>query len=158
MPVFETWSEARAAEIIGAHSHQAGAALPIMHALQEAFGYVPRDAVPMVASALNLSRAEVHGIVTFYHDFHDKPPGRHVLKLCRAESCQSMGGDALADYAREQLRIGWGETTLDGRVTLQPVFCLGLCACSPNAMIDEKVVGGLTREKLGALLDGIKRA
>src|ERR1700679_1032394 len=101
MAVSETWSEKRAVEIIDGQLHKAGAALPILHALQEECGYVPRDAVPLVANALNLSRAEVHGIVTFYHDFHDKPQGRHVVKLCRAESCQSMGADALATYAKE---------------------------------------------------------
>ena len=152
MPNFESWSPARGAAIVAAHQGRDGATLPILHALQETFGYVPRDAVPMVAAALNLSRAELHGIVTFYHDFRDRPPGTHVLKLCRAEACQSMGADALADEARKQLRVGWGETTADGRVTLEPVFCLGLCACAPAAMVDDKVVGALDREKLGALI------
>src|SRR5271156_3820181 len=125
------WSETRAGEIIAAHVQQEGATLPILHALQEEFGHVPQDAIPMVAHALNLSRAEVHGVVTFYHDFREAPAGRHVLKLCRAEACQSMGADALADQARGQLHVEWGETTADGRVTLEPVFCLGLCACAP---------------------------
>jgi formate dehydrogenase subunit gamma len=114
---------------------------------------MPEEAVPLVAAALNLSRAEVHGIVTFYHDFRGTPPGRHVLRLCRAEACQSMGADALAATARERLKVGWGATTADGRVTLEPVFCLGLCACAPAAMLDGKVIGGLDRTAFDALLD-----
>jgi len=150
---FESWSAERCAEIIAAHAEQEGAALPILHALQNAFGYIHADAVPMVAAALNLTRAELHGIVTFYHDFREAPPGLHVLKLCRAEACQSMGADALAAIARQQLRVDWGGTSADGRITLEPVFCLGLCACAPAAMFDGKVVGGLDQARLGALLD-----
>lgn len=134
-----------------------GAALPILHALQHEFGYVDREAIPLIAHALNLSRAEVHGIASFYHDFREAPPGRHLLKLCRAEACQSMGADALAEVAREKLRIGWGETTADGRVTLEPVFCLGLCACAPAAMLDGRVFGALDDSKLGALIDQVQR-
>ena len=158
MAAHETWSEARGREIIAAHKAQEGAALPILHAVQAAFGYIPRDAVPLVADALNLTRAEVHGIVTFYHDFRESPPGTHVLKLCRAEACQSMGADALAAEARQKLRVEWGETTTDGRVTLEPVFCLGLCASAPAAMLDGKVVGALDRARLGTLLDQASRA
>ena len=153
MPHFETWSAQRGSEIITRCANQEGAALPILHALQEAFGCIPRDAVPLVAAALNLSRAEMHGIVTFYHDFREAPPGAHVLKLCRAEACQSMGADALATEARKQLRIDWGETSMDGQVTLEPVFCLGLCACAPAAMLDGKLFGGLDQARLDALLD-----
>jgi len=153
MAVFEKWSEARGREIIAAHEALEGATLPILHALQEVFGYVPREAIPLVAGALNLTRAEVHGIVTFYHDFRERPPGARVLKLCRAEACQSMGADALAEHAREKLRVDWGGTTADGRLTLEPVFCLGLCACAPAAMLDDRVVGALDAARLGALLD-----
>lgn len=152
MPHFENWSAQRGGEIIAGCVDQEGAALPILHALQAAFGCVPRDAVPLVAAALNLTRAEMHGIVTFYHDFRATPPGAHVLKLCRAEACQSMGADALATEARKQLRIEWGETSSDGQVTLEPVFCLGLCACAPAAMLDGKLVGALDRARLDALL------
>jgi len=154
---FASWNEARAGEIIRAHKHLEGAALPMLHALQEVFGYVPKAAVPMLADALNLSRAEVHGIVSFYHDFKDLPPGRHVLKLCRAEACQSMGGDGLAEHAQRRLGIGWGETTKDGAVTLEPIFCLGLCACAPAALSDGRVIGRLTRERVDALLDSAGR-
>ena len=153
MPHFEAWSEARGRAVIAAQASQEGAALPILHALQEAFGHIPREALPLVASALNLSRAELHGIVTFYHDFRAAPPGTHVLKLCRAEACQSMGADALAAETRQRLRIDWGETTADGWLTLEPVFCLGLCACAPAAMFDGKVVGALDQARLESLLD-----
>lgn len=146
------WDETRAAEIIATYKGTAGATLPILHALQAAFGHVPAAAIPMVADALNLSRAEVHGVVTFYHDFRDAPSGQHVLKLCRAEACQSMGADALADGLRQRLKIDWGQTTADGKLTVEPVFCLGLCACAPAAMIDGTVVGRLTSKSLDTLV------
>ena len=130
-----------------------GPLLPILHALQEEFGYIDQAAVPLIAASLNLSRAEVHGVISFYHDFRGAPPGGHVLKLCRAEACQSMGADALADAAREQLRIGWGETTPDGRVTLEPVFCFGLCACAPAAMLDGRVFGRVDLPRVASLID-----
>lgn len=151
------WSKDRADAIIGAHRATEGAALPVLHALQREFGCVPEEAVPLVAAALNLSRAEVHGIVTFYHDFRRAPPGRHVLRLCRAEACQSMGADALAAHAQTRLRASWGDTTGDGALTLEPVYCLGLCACAPAGMLDGRPVGRLDRERLDALLDGARR-
>ena len=150
---FQAWEDERAREIIAAHATGNGATLPILHALQEVFGCVPEAAVPLVAEVLNLSHAEIHGVVTFYHDFRRAPPGRHVLKLCRAEACQSMGGDALGARACAKLGIDWGETTRDGRVTLDEVFCLGLCATAPSAMIDNKLVGRLTESRLDALLE-----
>jgi formate dehydrogenase subunit gamma len=149
------WDRQRAAEIIGAERAAEGAALPILHRLQEEFGHVPEEAVPLVAEALNLSRAEVHGIVTFYHDFRREPAGRHVLKLCRAEACQSMGGDDLAAHAQRRLGAAWGETSADGAVTLEPIFCLGLCACAPAAMLDGKVVGRLDRGRLDGMIDDV---
>lgn len=158
MPDFDIWNEQRGSEIIAAHVQEEGAALPMLHALQEAFGYIPRAAIPMVATSLNLSRAEVHGIVSFYHDFREAPPGAHVVKLCRAEACQSMGGDAVAAAAIQHLQIGWSETTPDGRITLEPVFCLGLCACAPAAMVDGQVVGALDGARLSALLDTMRQA
>jgi len=153
-----SWSDDRAEAIIAAHRGAEGAALPILHALQHEFGFVPEEALPLVATALNLSRAEVHGIVTFYHDFRRAPPGRHVLRLCRAEACQAMGADALAAEARARLEVDWGATSGDGRVTLEPVFCLGLCACAPAAMLDGKVIGGLDRARLGALIDRARQS
>ncbi len=131
--------------------------LPILHALQEAFGHVPEAAVRMVAEALNLSRAEVHGVVTFYHDFRDAPAGRHVLKLCRAEACQAAGGDALAARAEARLGVAMGATAPDGDVTLEPVYCLGLCATAPSAMIDGRLVGRLDQQRLDALLAEVRR-
>lgn len=101
---------------------------------------------------MNLSRAEVHGVVTFYHDFRDKPAGRHVIKLCRAESCQARGSDALAERAQARLGVAFGDTTADGRVTLEPVYCLGLCSVSPSAMYDGKLIGRLDDKKLDALI------
>src|ERR1700733_12682755 len=114
---FEAWEDERAREIIAAHASEKGATLPILHALQEVFGCVPEAAVPIIADVLNLSRAEVHGVVTFYHDFRREPPGRTVLKLCRAEACQAAGGDALAARAETKLGISIGATTPDRRVT-----------------------------------------
>ncbi len=152
VPVYEPWSAERAHEIILQHSAQEGATIPILHALQEEFGYVPEPAVPMVAEALNLSRAEVHGVVTFYHDFRHEPAGRHVVKLCRAEACQACGSDALAAQAEARLGMKLGDTTPNGSVTLEAVYCLGLCATAPSAMIDGRLVGRLDAKKLDALL------
>ena len=148
----ETWNPERAAEIIAAEARREGALLPILHAVQAEFGYIPAAAVPLIAGELNLSRAEVHGVVSFYHDFRRHPPGQHVLQLCRAEACQSMGADALAARARDRLCVDWGDTTRDGAVTLEPVFCLGLCACAPSAMLDGRPVARLDPARLDALL------
>jgi formate dehydrogenase subunit gamma len=157
MPVYEPWDEARGAEIIAEHSHTEGATLVILHALQEAFGYVPPAAIPMVASALNMSRAEVHGVVTFYHDFRHKPAGKHVLKLCRAEACQAAGGDAVAARAEAKLGVEIGNTSADERVTLEPIYCLGLCATAPSAMLDGRVVGRLDESRIDALIAETQR-
>ncbi len=157
MPVYEPWNAARGAEIIAEHSHLEGATLVILHALQEAFGYVPEPAVPMIASALNLSRAEVHGVFTFYHDFRREPAGRHVLKLCRAEACQAAGGDVLAARAAARLGIPVGNTTADERVTLEPIYCLGLCATAPAAMLNGRVVGRLNPARIDALIAEAQR-
>jgi formate dehydrogenase subunit gamma len=131
----------RIAEILDAHQGLEGPLLPILHAIQAAFGFMPEAAVPQIAKALQMTKAEVHGVISFYHDFRSAPAGRHVLKLCRAEACQTMGADVVADRIKAALGIGWHETTPDGRVTLEPVFCLGLCACGPAAMVDGRLVG-----------------
>lgn len=157
MSVHEPWDAARGAEIIAEHSQIEGATLVILHALQEAFGYVPEAAIPMIASALNLSRAEVHGVFTFYHDFRKKPAGRHVLKLCRAEACQAAGGDRLAARAEAKLGIALGNTTADERVTLEPIYCLGLCATAPSAMLDGRLVGRLDDARIDALVAEAQR-
>src|SRR5262252_7774259 len=155
--IFEPWDETRGAEIIAEHTSQEGATLVILHALQEAFGHVPEPTIPMIAAALNLSRAEVHGVFTFYHDFRKEPAGRHVLKLCRAEACQAAGGDALAAHAEARLGIACGDTTADDRVTLEPIYCLGLCATAPSAMLDGRVVGRLDEKRLDALIAEAQR-
>src|SRR5262252_2273082 len=154
---YEPWNEARGAEIISEHATAEGATIPILHALQEAFGHVPEPAIPMVAAALNLSRAEVYGVFTFYHDFRKQPAGRHVLKLCRAEACQAAGGDALAAHAEAKLGIALGYTSADERVTLEPIYCLGLCATAPSAMLDGRVVGRLDESRLDALVAEARR-
>lgn len=146
----------RVEEILYAHRGMEGALLPVLHAIQADFGHIPQEALPIIARDLNLSRAEVHGVMSFYHDFRAAPAGRHVLKLCRAEACQAMGADRLADHARGQLGIEWHETTRDGAVTLEPVFCLGLCACGPAAIVDGKLVGRLDAARLDEIIEGMK--
>lgn len=147
----------RARTTIVGLKHLDGALMPILHALQAEFGYVDERAEPLVAEVLNLTRAEVHGVVTFYHDFRRKPAGLHVLRLCRAEACQSAGGEALAARAESALGIASGNTTADGQVTLEAVYCLGLCAVAPSAMIDGRVVGRLDDGRLDALIAGARR-
>src|SRR3954470_18057541 len=134
-----------------------GALLPVLHAIQDALGFIPPDAVPRIAHALNLSQAEVHGVITFYHDFRTSPPGRHVLKLCRAEACQAMGSEALAAHLTRRLGIPWKETSRDGAVTIEPVYCLGNCALSPAVMIDGQLRGRITAEALDAIVDACRR-
>lgn len=149
---YEAWSADTAANIIRSHEGREGALLPILHDIQEAFGYVPEPAEPMIAEALSLSRAEVHGVVTFYHDFRRELPGKHVLKLCRAEACQAMGCERLVERAEDRLGVECGNTSADGRVTLEAVYCLGLCASGPSAMLDGRVVARLDNTRLDQLL------
>jgi formate dehydrogenase subunit gamma len=129
-----------------------GALLPILHDVQGAFGYIPKDAVPLIADELNLSRAEVHGVISFYHYFRTDKPGRHVLQLCRAEACQSLGAARLEQYAKRSLGIDFHGTTADGAVTLEPVYCLGNCALGPAAMLDDRLHGRLDAERFDALV------
>jgi formate dehydrogenase subunit gamma len=154
---YESWSPERASAIISQHREMDGPLLPILQALQDEFGYVDEAAGPLIAAALNRSRAEIHGVVTFYHDFRHAPAGRHVLKLCRAEACQAAGGDALAARAEARLGIAMGATAADGSVTLEPVYCLGLCATAPSAMIDGRLVGRLDQRRLDAVLAQAQR-
>ena len=130
-----------------------GALLPILHAIQDRFGYVPESAVPVVAETLNLSRAEVHGVVTFYHFFRSSPPGRRTLYVCRAEACQAMGARSLEQHVKRKLGVDYHETTADGRFSLEPVYCLGNCACAPSVMIDADVHGRVTPDRFDALLE-----
>ncbi len=148
--------DAQVQEILAAHNGMEGPLLPILHAIQAAFGYVPQAALPQIAKNLNLSRAEVYGVMTFYHDFREEPAGRHVLKLCRAEACQAMGADRVAEHAQKSLGIEWHGTTKDGAITLEPVFCLGLCACGPAALVDGRVVGRVDEARFDALLEEVR--
>ena len=139
-------------EIIAAHKGRAGALLPILHEVQGEFGMVDDAAVPVIAEALNLSRADVHGVLTFYHDFRRQPAGRTLVKLCAAEACQAAGGRALQKAAERALGVPMKGTTGDGAATLEPVYCLGLCSVAPAAMVDGKIHGRLTLERLEAIL------
>jgi formate dehydrogenase subunit gamma len=146
------WNKDVALERIRDCLNREGPLLPILHALQEEFGYIDEAAEPLIAEALNITRAEVHGVITFYHDFRRAPAGRHVLKLCRAEACQAAGGDPLAAHAEARLGVVMGTTARDGGVTLEAVYCLGLCATAPSAMLDGRLVGRLDEGRLDALL------
>ncbi len=146
----------RAAAIIAALKGLEGPLLPILHGIQEEFGHVPAETLPAIAEALNISKAEVHGVVTFYHDYRSHPAGRHVLKLCQAEACQSMGSDKVAAMVKEALGIGFHETTPDGSVTLEPVYCLGLCACAPSAMLDGEVMGRVDEETVDEIVQAVR--
>ncbi len=141
-----------AASRIAAHyGNKPDALLEILHDLQHELGHVPEAALPVLARALNLSRAEVHGVVTFYHDFRRQPAGRHVVKVCRAEACQAMQGNELAQAAQKTLKVKFGETTADGAITLEAVYCLGLCATAPAILVDERPRGRMTAKKFKAL-------
>jgi formate dehydrogenase subunit gamma len=135
-----------------------GALLPILHAIQEELGYVPESAVPIIASELNLTRAEIHGVVTFYHDFRSHPAGKHIVKICQAESCQAVGGGALTDHARKRLDIDFHQTTSDRSCSLEPVYCLGNCALSPNVMVDSEVFGRVSQQRFDEILEEIRRS
>jgi formate dehydrogenase subunit gamma len=154
---FQPFDPDRLVDIVAAHANLDGPLLPILQAAQSAFGCVPDAAVPIIAGALNLTRAEVHGVVSFYHDLRTAPPGAHTLRLCRAEACQAAGGDALAARAEAKLGIALGNTTADNLTTLEPVYCLGLCATAPSAVLDGRVVGRLDEARLDALVAEAQR-
>jgi formate dehydrogenase subunit gamma len=140
-------------EIITTLKNKPGALLPILHGVQNALGYVPAESVPTIAKELNLSRAEVHGVISFYHYFRDTQPGKHTIHLCRAESCQSMGGKQLENHVKTRLGIDFHETTADGKFTLEPVYCLGNCACSPAMQIDEELYGRVTANSFDSAIN-----
>lgn len=131
---------------------QPGALLPVLHGVQASLGYVPEEAIPLIAREMNLSRADVHGVVTFYHYFRTHPVGKHVIYLCRAESCQAMGAAKLEQHVKQKLGVDFHETTADGAWTLEPVYCLGNCACSPAMMVDDELKGRMTPERFDLLL------
>ena len=138
------------------HQDRPGALLPVLQDIQGALGYVPAGAVPDIALALNLSRAEVHGVLSFYRGLREQPPGRHILQICRAESCQALGSRKLEARARELLGIDYDETSPDGAVTLEPVYCLGNCAASPSVRLDDEVHGLVSEAKLEVLIAGLE--
>ena len=142
-----------ASTIASRYGNKPDALLEILHDLQNEAGYVPDASLPVLAKALNLSRAEVHGVVSFYHDFRRKPAGRHIVKVCRAEACQSMKGNELAEAAQKTLKVKFGETTSDGAITLEAVYCLGLCATSPSILVDERPMGRMTPKKFKVLVE-----
>ena len=133
--------------IVAQHRERPGPLIEVLHAVQANFGYVPAGAVPLIAEELNLSRAEVHGVVTFYHFFRSSHPGTHTVSLCQAEACQSMGAENLAEHARKRLGIDFHQTTTDGAFTFEPVYCLGNCACAPSMLVDGELYGRVTPER-----------
>ena len=145
-------AEATVRQIASAHAGVRGALLPLLHSVQDRLGHIPAASVPIIAETLNLSRAEVHGVVSFYHDFRAEPAGNHVVKLCRAEACQARGGAAIEAAAAELLGVAMGETSADRRVTLEAVYCLGLCATGPNALVDGKPVSRIDRARLDQIV------
>ncbi|MBX3569317.1 MAG: formate dehydrogenase subunit gamma [Rhizobiaceae bacterium] len=147
----------RTAAVVDALRGLEGPLLPILHGLQEEFGYVPQESLPIVARALNISNAEAHGVASFYHDYRKAPAGRHVLKICRAEACQSMGSETIAARMEQLLGIRFGETSRDGAVTLEAVYCLGLCACGPSAMLDGRPIGRLDEEAIGEIVTAVRQ-
>ena len=148
----QAWDLGQAQGIIDAKSALQGAMLPILHELQHAFGYVDTAAVPLIADALNVSKAEVHGVISFYHDFRSAPAGRHLLKICRAEACQSMGCEALVSHLAHTHHLAPGETSKDGGLTVETVYCLGNCALSPAALLDDELIGRLDRDHLDMIV------
>lgn len=148
------WDPMEAKAAIIRHYKRPGAMLPILHELQAIFGYVHADAVPLIADALNVSKAEVRGVVSFYHDFRDEPPGRHILKICRAEACQSMGVERVVAHLSAQHGLALGDTTPDGRLTIEAVYCLGNCALSPAALLDDELIGRLDERRLDSIVRG----
>src|SRR5579883_1391926 len=152
-----TWDAERALSRIRELQNLPGALLPILHALQEEFGYIDQEAIPLVADALNLSKAEVHGVISFYHDFRKSPAGRHVLRICRAEACQAMGCESLVSHVEKRLGVKMGETTPDRSFTVEPVYCLGLCALSHSVMHDGQPYGRVSPQVADFLIDSARR-
>jgi formate dehydrogenase subunit gamma len=152
MNLQHSWDRRLFESIAYALKDKPGALMLILRRIQDELGWVPRNSVPVLAEILNLTRAEVHGVVSFYHDFRHEPPGRNVVKVCRAESCQAMGGVALAEHVKRRLECDFGATSADGAYTLEPVYCLGNCACSPAITINGELLGRVTPERFDAVL------
>ncbi len=152
-----SWNEQEAKAILSRHVGRDGALLPILHDFQGTFGCVPPAAVRLIAEALNLTRAEVHGVVSFYHDFREQPAGRHVQKICRAEACQSMKGEQFAADVLKRFGLAWGDTTPDGRLTVEASYCLGLCASAPSAMLDGEPMARLGKDSIDEIAREVAR-
>ena len=150
------WDKSAVENVIESLQDKPGALLPILHGIQDTLGYIPKESVPLIAQALNLSRAEVNGVITFYHYFRESPPGEHTIRVCRAESCQSMNGAELEAHAKSVLGIGFHETTADGLFSLEPVYCLGNCACSPAISMDGEVYGRVTPSRFDEILSEVR--
>lgn len=156
--VAELWDVEGVQSILARNKDLPGRLLPVLHEVQDSIGYIPPDAVPMIAQGLNLSRAEVHGVITYYPHFRQHRPGKHVVQVCRAEACQSVGSDALEAHAKKSLCCSFHENSADGSVTLEPVYCLGHCAVGPNIVIDDEVHTHVTPERFDALLKAARSA
>ena len=156
MTKFREWSLQSIQTEIDALKHKPGALLPILHALQDRFGFIPPDAVPLIAESLRQTRAEVHGVISFYHHFRTTSPGRHVVQICRAEACQAVGARQLEAHAKTHLGIDYHQTTPDREITLEAVYCLGNCACGPSIRVDDSVRGRVTPEAFDVLMDELQ--
>lgn len=152
----QEWAPQAIQAEVDALKHKPGALLPILHALQNRFGFIPEAAVPIIAEALNQTRAEVHGVISFYHHFRTAQPGRHVVQICRAEACQAVGARQLEAHAKTRLGVDYHQTTSDREITLEAVYCLGNCACGPSIRVDDSVRGRVTPEVFDALLDELQ--
>ncbi|WNL42575.1 formate dehydrogenase subunit gamma [Halomonas sp. PAMB 3264] len=150
------WSSASIQTEIDALKHKPGALLPILHALQDRFGFIPTDAIPLIAASLQQTKAEIHGVISFYHHFRTTPPGRHVVQICRAEACQSVGARALEAHAKSRLGVDYHQTTPDREITLEAVYCLGNCACGPSISVDGQVRGRVTQDAFDELVDELQ--
>ena len=150
---FDEQREQRVVGIIAELKDKPGALLPILHGIQDSEGYIPESSVAMIAAELNLSRAEVHGVISFYHHFRTTPPGRHVMQVCVAEACQARGSRELESYAQEKLGVGFHQTTSDREITLEKVYCLGNCACGPSVRVDDDIVGRVSNERFNELVE-----
>lgn len=152
-----TPSQVAALAVCARHGNKPDELLEIFHEMQHELGFIPEDTLPIVARALNRSRAEIYGVLTFYHDFHRHPVGKHVVKICRAEACQSMGTDELCRHAESKLNIPLGGTTADGAVTIEQVFCLGNCALSPAVMVGEKLYGRVDPKRFDEIISSLEK-
>lgn len=143
-------------QAIAPHAELPGAMLPVLHAIQDRFGYIPSNAIDLVASALRVSKAEVEGIISFYHHYRREPAGAHVVQVCRAEACQARGARELETHLKASLGIGYHQTTPDNEITLEPVYCLGNCACGPNLLVDDQVKARMSPDKADQLIESLR--